>query len=151
MKRIVWVLALLSILCAPLFAAEPSVQLRVDVNPKTITIGDPIHYSLIVFYSSSIAASPLAVPQPWGDFETLAAATVPAHVEVDKIRLEYHLMLTTFSTGTLTIPSIALQFMVPGGQVAEAKTEEVQITVRSLLAEKGDIGKPDAAEGTVHV
>jgi len=124
----------------PSLYAAPSVQLRVDVNPKKITIGDPIEYTLTVIYSSSVAASPLEVSPTLNNFEILKISTGLPVLVGDKFKIVHHFMLTTFSTGTQTIPTLSLQFSVQDGQIAQAQTEPVEITVRSLLEEKGDLG-----------
>ena len=52
-------------------AAPPSVQLRVEVDPREVTIGDHIRYRLTVNYSSHVAPAPIALPDPFGEFVLL--------------------------------------------------------------------------------
>ncbi len=133
----------------PLQAATPaSIQLRVEVNPKEITIGDPIHYSMTVVYSNEVAPSPLSVPNPMGDFELLDyAPSQPKKLPNEKLTLTHHLILTSFSTGTHTLPSLSLLFSTTDGKQAEAKTETIDITVKSVLEMWGDRGNLQPLKG----
>ncbi|MCB4755793.1 MAG: hypothetical protein LHV69_01945 [Elusimicrobia bacterium] len=121
--------------------AQPSVKLRLEVGPREITIGDPIGLRATVVFSTDVAPAPLAVPNPLGEFELLDyAPTRPKPLPDGKLTLTHQLVLTTFSTGTQTIPSLSLVFVNPEGTKAEAKTESVDINVKSVLEMMGDQG-----------
>jgi hypothetical protein len=125
---------------SPAFAT-PSVLIQTEVNPREIYIGDPIQYRVTVTYSSSVTPIPLKMEKAWGEFEILdSRPPLTAKGKEDKQSLRYVFIITTYSTGTLTIPALPLTFSMPGGTQSEAKTEEVSIRVKSLLEEKGDEG-----------
>jgi hypothetical protein len=69
MKKIV--LSIAFILSTTALWADPTVKLRMDVSPREITIGDPIHCNVTVIFSSSLKSAPLLVPAT-GEFELLA-------------------------------------------------------------------------------
>ena len=67
-----------------------------------------------------------------------------------KQSLRHLLVLTTFSTGSLTIPELSLIFAMPYGTLSEAKTEPIAINIKSLLSEKGDEGHLRPLKGFVN-
>jgi hypothetical protein len=148
-NRLLWSAPVLFLLPAPRVLypdnspsqSPPSVQIRTDVSPREITIGDVIHYQIAVTYSKRVEPVPLTLPKPWGEFTLLNyIPSPPESFTGDSLTLTHELFLTTFSTGTQTIPELNLAFKTPAGKLAQAKTPEVKITVRSLLQEKGDLG-----------
>lgn len=131
---------LILLIWSPALAA-PSVLIQTEVNPKEIYIGDPIQYRVTVTYSSSVTPIPLKMEKNWGDFEILdGRPPLTADGKEGKKSLRHIFVITTFSTGTLTIPGLPLTFSMPDGTLSEAKTEEVSIHIKSLLEEKGDEG-----------
>ena len=124
-----------------LLLAEPVVALRTDASPREITIGDPIKFSIVVSVSSEVAHIPFSWTEEISNFEALTASSPTARIENDgKTTTMYQFILTTFSTGTQMIPSLPLRFTTLQGQLSEAKTQEIPIQVKSILAEKGDEG-----------
>ena len=137
---------------APVFADSASVQLRLEVEPKEATIGDRIDVTLSVVHSTGAAMSPLSLPEPFGAFELLDhSASPPAKGPDGRLRQEHTLVLTTFSTGTQTVPPITLSFVLADGEDAQAQTAPVDIRIRSLLEEKGDAGGLMPLKGFVNV
>jgi hypothetical protein len=121
--------------------ATASVQIQSEVTPREIYIGDPIQYRVTIVCSSDVAPAPLKLEKNWGAFELLDTKTLmPAPTKDGKQSLRHVLLLTTFSTGAVTIPSLSLKFSMPDGTFSEAKTEEINVKVKSLLEEKGDEG-----------
>jgi hypothetical protein len=139
MKRAAAVIALL--LAPALAQAAPSVLIRSEVSPREIYIGDPLEMRITVVYSTGIAPAPVQFPKALGEFELLSAASSkPRPDKRDRMAMVHTLTLTTFSTGTVTVASVPLYFQGENGSLSEARTEEVAVTVKSLLAEKGDEG-----------
>ncbi len=134
-------LTLLALLVSAFAHATPSVLIQTEVSPKEIYIGDPIQYRVTVTCSSTVTPVPLKMEKTWGDFEILDSKPPLASPSKDgKQSFRHVFTLTTFSTGTLTIPGLALTFSSSDGSLSEAKTEEIPIRVKSLLEEKGDEG-----------
>jgi len=121
--------------------ADPSVQLRLEVTPKEITMGDHVTYRLTVNYDPALTPGPVSLPNPFGKFELMNQVTSqPKAVAPDKTEQEHILTFTTFSTGTLVLPSLAVVFFDDDGQRSEAATQPVTVKVISLLAKYGDEG-----------
>jgi len=136
-------LAMPHISSIPSLHAEPapSVQMRVEVGPRDITIGDPVQLRATVIYSTQVVPVPLNLNSQLGEFELLDyAPTRPQQTTDGKITITHQIVLTTFSTGTQTIPSLSLLFTTPFGAQAEAKTDTIPINVKSVLEAMGDQG-----------
>ena len=127
MKKILFAIALFG--SASVVAAQPTVAVQADAQPREIYLGDPISYVLTIQASSEVAQMPFVLPPPLGDFELIDAATpTVTHAGDGSTMLVYRFLLTTYSTGSFTIPSL------------DEKTAGVSIRVKSLLEEKGDEG-----------
>ena len=120
--------------------AQDSVLLRAEVSPKEILIGDPVTMNISVVYSTGITPAPVEFPKIAGEIEIASAESLPPRAKGDRMEATHKLVLTTFSTGPVTIPALSLYFKNPDGSLSEAKTDVISITVKSLLAEKGDEG-----------
>ncbi len=119
-------------------AAQPTVYINADAQPREIYIGDPIRYAVTVTVSSDAAQPRLQIPS-WGEFELLAASTPTVTLNKDGSNTAaYQFLLTTFSTGTLPIPP------------ADASSVGISIKVKSLLEEKGDEGNIRPLKGLVN-
>lgn len=131
---------LLIFLCATAHA-EPSVQIRTEIEPREIYIGDPVLVGVLVTVSTGVASTPLSPPQTMGDFELLNLSSPTASFGKDgKVTTTYRFIVTTYSTGPVILPALPLAFSTITGSHTEAKTEEITIKVKSLLEEKGDEG-----------
>lgn len=116
--------------------AQISVQAGADKN--RITIGDPVAYTLTFTYPPELKLTqPERVAQigSW-DVKDLAvtqdkAAPFASHVKYT---------ITTFSTGTVTIPEISFTFTNDKGASQQIKSQPLAITVESVLAKEQDTG-----------
>lgn len=123
------------------YASSPSIQLRLEVSPREITIGDIVDYKAVIVFSSQVTAAPIVLPEPWGTFELLDYAPSSQQTLPDgKISISHNFRITTFSTGTQTIPAIHINFSTIEGEQVQANTETVSIHVISLLEKYGDEG-----------
>ncbi len=137
-------------LLLPAFAsAAPTIQMRMEVTPREAYIGDVIEGRVIVTCASDVLPIPIDVPKTLGAFEVRFWTALPFKEEKTGERLaETKFELMTFSTGTQTIPSLLLRFKSSDQVVSEAKTDEVPITIKSMLQEKGDEGRLRPLKGT---
>jgi len=138
MKRVLFFAAMMA---APAFA-QPTVAIHADAQPREIYIGDPILFGLFVTVSSDVAQEPFVLPQPLENFDLLDASTPTVTTDKEgKSTAVYRFVLTTFSTGPVTLPSMPVRFSSDAERVVEeGKTEPITIHVKSLLQEKGDEG-----------
>ncbi len=133
-------IALFALCVTPVFA-QPSVSIKSEATPREIYIGDPVAFRLQITISSDVALAPIAPVQNIGAFDVLALSSPTMRTEKDgKNTIAYQFLLTVYSTGSQTIPAIPLQFATVDGSTASAQSQDIEINVKSLLAEKGDEG-----------
>lgn len=131
--------------------AEPSISIQADAQPREITIGDPVQLRITVVFSTSVQPAALKPPLQLGNFELLSFESSPLEDRPDKQFAQSHnFVVTTFSTGTQTLPGLTLAFSETGGAVIEQKTPEVDIKVKSLLEEMGDKGNLQPLKGLIN-
>ena len=136
-----FLLPILLLLAPAALHAQASVLLKTEVSPKEILIGDPVQMTVTVVYSTGITPVAVQFSTGAGDFEILSSeASQPRAEKPGRSVMTHRLTLTTFSTGTVTLASLPIYFRNTDGSLAEARTDAVTITVKSLLAEKGDEG-----------
>jgi len=132
----------ISFLAGSVYAqSKTSVQLRTDVAPTEMYIGDPIQYKITVIFTPDVSPLPLDLSLELGEFQIWDYSfSKPEKLSDDKVSQIHNFILTTYSTGNLTIPSIVLSFQTEKEERAEAKTQPVDIRINSLLEERGDEG-----------
>jgi hypothetical protein len=121
--------------------ADPSVSLAVNAEPQKITIGDKISYKIRVSHPGSLTLQPFSL-SALGDFLVTDVRRKSLEKSAGTLEDEFILTLVTFSTGTVTIPAFALEFLSPQKQPLVVKTPEVPIRVDSVLDKyknRGDI------------
>ncbi|MCG3203365.1 MAG: hypothetical protein KCHDKBKB_00021 [Elusimicrobia bacterium] len=142
MKKFPLLFILLLAVPSPEFLwADPTVAIQTDLQPREITIGDPMVYQLTLVTSNDVAHKPFFFPEKLDSFELLAITSPTAHIGKDgRITTLYQFTLTTFSTGTLTIPSFPIEFSTLTSSAIAGQTDTMTIKVKSILEEKGDEG-----------
>lgn len=132
------VLSLCLVLATSVFAADAGISLQAGADKNRITIGDPVAYTLTFTYPPGLKLTqPERVTQlgSW-DVKDLAVtqdkeAPFASHVKYT---------ITTFSTGTVTIPEISFTFMNNKGGSQQIKSQPLAITVDSVLSTEKDTG-----------
>jgi len=119
----------------PVPTAAAPVSIRAWVEPKEVTIGDPIRYTVEV---SAAADTEVLVPVLSG---TLGAFTItdfgdqPTRKDNGRVFVTRWYTLTIFETGDHLVPAPKVQYRIPGEDLHEAEGEEVLVGVTSLLAQ----------------
>src|SRR5260221_1116602 len=101
--------------------------LTVEVKPKEIYLGEVVQYHLLIHASSDTMVAPLVLPKPWGEFEVLEYK--PSQAGVSGTDFEANLLITTYSTGTQTIPPLEIKLSRPNGPQVSEQTDEIKINV----------------------
>src|SRR5687767_915537 len=83
-------LVVFSMGAAPVHGANESVQLKLDVTPKSIYIGDVITYRIDVTFGASLQPLPLVVPPSTGAFELRGQSTLPPEDLTGEKRRQTH-------------------------------------------------------------
>lgn len=149
MKR--W--ALIFLLGLPVWVhAEGSLQMRMEVSPRDVYIGDLITARIVVTYAPDLALIQDTAPVTMGNFEVRSWSPGPSSETADhRLSQTTEFQLATFSTGTQTLPALTLHFAAKDGSLSEAKSDEVSIQVKSLLQEKGDEGRLRPLKGVFNI
>lgn len=114
--------------------AAPTIQLRTSADPKEITIGDRVTFSITVQFSTGITPLPIDPKIDLGSFELLDyLALNPKKLTESSQSQTTKFILTTFSTGTHTIPSVPLTFQVAGEGIQQGETPGIDIIVKSVI------------------
>lgn len=146
-NRLLIIASLLSLLAPAALRAEPSISIQNEASPREVYIGDRIQYNLAVTFSTDVALAPVDFSS-LGDFELLSISSMTTKAkDAEKFINGTTIILTTFSTGTLRIPAFTVRFASPGVEPQEAKTQEIEIKVKSVLEEKGDLGNLQPLKG----
>jgi hypothetical protein len=128
-----WAALLLAAWAAP---ASAAVRLRASVQPSETTVGDPVTLTIEAAVPEGTQVS--APEGPWDPFELVSAEAAPPRGGAEPTHV-FTYRLAAFATGVSTIPAAAVRYREPGGEEREIRTEEVPVTVRSVLG-------PDAAD-----
>lgn len=130
--------AILFAAAAPVASAVAPPHVSVSADKATVSIGDPITFSLVVQYDTTLNLIPPPVSRSLGGFDVLGD-TVAAHdrVEGEVKRYERRLRLAAFRPGGFWIPSLAGQLVGHQGELVNWMSDSLAINVASVLAEAG--------------
>jgi hypothetical protein len=139
---------------APAAAVPPlpaGISIRVDANPKTATVGDPIQLDLdISMPQGSLAEIPKPVAQS-ADCSIIDFFPGPALPDANKsqefarpvpprtgafIHHRARVIFAIYRTGKFTFPSIPVKIKTAGGKETTVSSPPVDIRIQSILAEK---------------
>lgn len=126
--------------------------LRAVASPTTITVGDRVSLTITVAYGGPVEPAETRFGPTAGDYEILSAeSSEPKPGKEGRLTMTHRLQLTTFSTGTVTVPPIPVYFRRADGSFLEARTDALPITVTSILAKAGDAGGLRPLKGLYNV
>ncbi len=93
-----------TILCSPLAAAAPVVDLSARVTPTTITVGDPVRYEITVTHPAGSQVTLPAVRGNTGALEVLDYAVTTGSAEDGRPTATHVLTLAAYTVGGDTLP-----------------------------------------------
>ena len=137
-RAVLLAVALLSF-AGGVFAAEPAptatapVSLRAWVDPKEVTIGDPIRYTVEV---SAAEGAELLIPVlsgTLGPFTITDFGDLPTRTENGRVIITRWYTLTCFETGDHLVPKPKVQYRPPGASLQDVEGDEVLVGVKSVL------------------
>ena len=128
-------------LCAPLSAEDQEIGMRAYVDKRSIYIGDGIRFSVEIRpEKGELITPPEFKDSRIGDFEIRRVASGSKRGLFGPKTLVYHYDITTYKVGKLTIPTVSFRYRKkPGAESLEAKTKPIDIVVKSILPEGGQI------------
>lgn len=139
MPKKILVFILLSWACGAVVFAQDRVQVRGTTDKQSITIGDPLVYTLTFSGPEKFTITPPEKVAALGGW-----AVKDVRLSDDRqggrpvTRLAY--TLTTFTTGSIVIPEQVFAYADAAGTNNEVRSSSVTVTVESVLAKAGDSG-----------
>jgi hypothetical protein len=142
---IIITLAFLNLMCLctngiSLCHANDLLIVDASVDKNTITIGDPIEYTITIKRDEKTKTEPLVFGENLGAFEIRNLKMGKEKKYGLKFRdhgwylmSQIKLTLTIFDVGSFTIPSIRVKHIDEAGKQGEISTKEITITVESLV------------------
>ena len=137
------------------FAQNGLIEVRASADPTSITVGDPIVYTLTITHAENVPiVAPVALDN-LGAFEVLDFQPLPVSKTEGMINQSYRFTITVYDTGAYLIPSFPVSYQLPDSvgsehyQIIEA--DPIAIRVNSVIdaenPELADIRPPRALPG----
>ncbi len=121
---------------------EAPVRVQAAVNRQSVTIGDPITYTLVPSWKPGITIIPPTREMDLGSFEVLEfAASDPVESE-GRITQVFTYTIAVYDLGEHTIPAAEVSYTGESGQVGTAAAGAIPITVGSVITEKEPTLRP---------
>jgi len=117
---------------------DTPVTFRTSVDPKEVTIGDPIRYTVEIRVPEG---TELIIPVhsgAFGDFTITDFGDSPPQTKDGWVTVVRWYTLTCFETGDQLVPKPHVRFRLPGAELQEAEGEETLVGVHSLLEKQPD-------------
>ncbi|MFA7001008.1 MAG: hypothetical protein WC352_02550, partial [Candidatus Omnitrophota bacterium] len=135
-----WLLPLAAIVCAPLWAAEPEVTVKAQVNKSVLTIGDPVEYMILVRHSPEARiVTSLSAP----DAELFKILKLEDIRQKDGVMIEEgkKFTLTAFRLGEFVLDPVSVEYRMSSGEARTVATQPIYLQVKSVAEgeEKTDI------------
>jgi hypothetical protein len=128
-------------------AAQPvPVQIETRVEPKSVTIGTPLRYTMRIVAEKD---TELVVPQlaeRIGDFQIVDFGSTPPHEEKGRVVAEQWYALLTYEIGDKIVPGPSVQYRVPGSELVSVAAPDTLVVVQSLLDVPGRVAVEDVRD-----
>lgn len=121
-------------------AAGP-VRISAAAEPKQVSIGDPIRYTVTVTAKNETEILFPVLAGQIGDFSITDFGELPPQRNGSELTVGRWYTLTVWETGDHLVPAPEVHYRVPGEELATAEGNEVLVGVTSLLG-----ADPDKAE-----
>jgi hypothetical protein len=119
-----------------------TVNARAELARKQITIGDQIYLSVNISAPPGTEVFPLdaAAIDALPGAEVIRGEDLEVVAENPERLLEQRFLITSFDTGYVSIPPLAVFFRTPAGVADTAYTDDLLLTVKgAMVTEEGDI------------
>ncbi len=114
------------------------VSVEGQVDRATITVGDPITYSLTVRRGEADRVSFPEIREAVGELEVRDVEKEELRkVDGGGVEEAARYILTSYVVGAIEIPALSITFVTASGDTGEARTHPIPITVQSVI-EEGD-------------
>ncbi len=122
------------VLVQQLSAQEEPVQLKVWVDPTTITIGDVVQFTLEVTRPQAVKIALPSVGSKLSDWVVRKSEPLPVkEVSAGKVTEGLQLQLAIYKTGDVEIPPLSVEVVGPGGDRKTLASQPIKMKVQSVL------------------
>ena len=136
LRRALFILIALCAFSASVGAQPPNITVKVD--KQSVTVGDPILYSLTVQYDSTLQLIAPVVGKTLGKLDVVKDSTLSETPTATQPKLyRRQLQLAAFETGQLWIAPLRGETVDPSGRSTPWQSDSLLLTVASVLAGAG--------------
>ena len=114
---------------------EASVSLESKVDKNEVTIGDPIHYTIIATMPKGIELSLPQLGSNLGEFEIQDYQITGPTEEEDRIIHTIDYTIAAYDVGSYHIPSVEIQYKTAEGGQKTISAEGIEIKVKAVAPE----------------
>lgn len=133
--RVLFALFLLVLSGAAGAAAEEPVTVRMDFSPRKITVGDRVTFKFSVESPAGTQVMPPASATVFGEWEVLGFRPLsPREGKAGAVIREFEWVMTAWTTGKITLPSLRFTYTGTGGKPGSASAPPALMEVESVLA-----------------
>jgi hypothetical protein len=112
----------------------PEVIVSAEVDREAITVGDRIVYTVRAEHDKELVVDFPQLGSAWGDFEVLSQHPLqPGKGSEGRVITGKEYVITAFTVGEHTTPSLRVSYLDREGQTQEVETDPIHITVTSVL------------------
>lgn len=134
---LILLLSAANLLAAP-EAGGPEISFQAHTDRTKMTIGDNLTYGLLITMPQGFILQKPEESVDLGKWEVRDSSFTVSKTDKNQYELSY--VLTTFSTGTVTIPEITLSYTDNNDHPGRVNSKSLDITVESVLDKMGDSG-----------
>ena len=137
-------------------AQEERILVESSVDRSTITVGDPITYTLTITRAESVVVRPPEMGVNLGQFEIRDYEVVdPQKTEAGLITDSYSYVISVYDVGEFEIPPVSIFYTDLAGQPRSIRSQAITITVNSVKPSEAedikDIKPPVEITGTRNI
>jgi hypothetical protein len=137
-------------------AQEGQILVESSVDRATITVGDPVTYTLTITRAESVVVRPPEMGINLGQFEIRDYEIVePQMTDAGLITERYSFVISVYDVGEFEIPPLTISYTDLQGQQREIRSQAIDITVNSVKPSEAedikDIKPPVEMRGTRNV
>jgi len=130
--RRIAIAAFAALLAVSAFGDPAEVTVRSSVDRSTITVGDPILYTLSISWDEGIEVTPPSLGVNLGGFEIQDYKAGEPRKEGGRQVLESSYRITIYDTGEFVIPGVEIAYKTAGGEEKTIGSEPIEILVESV-------------------
>lgn len=132
-------LFLILLLLLPAFAAEPTVDVKTEIDKKKVEVGQSVKLTIDLLVDPGVDLPALPADKlTFAPFEVRDAARTTLPSEGDRRKIRYTFKLAPYEEGQLKIPAASFPYKIADNVDKVAKSTEVAVDVARVAGTKDD-------------